>query len=54
MPANPQQKIEAAVKLARECSRDSWKHAKDAKQAREFRRISRECIGDARSWKLVS
>jgi RNase P protein component len=39
------------VKLARESSRDSWQHAENAHQRREFRRISREAMQDARYWK---
>lgn len=43
-------KFEGAVRLAREASRDSWQHARDRKEAKAFRRVSREAIGDARYW----
>lgn len=43
-------KFNSCIKLARECSRDSWQHAIDAKQAKAYRQTSRECIQDARYW----
>ena len=37
----------ACIRLARECSRDSWQHPEDRA---EFLRIKREAMNDARSW----
>lgn len=45
-----QRKISSAVRLARQSSRDSWQHANSPKQAREYRRIARASIADARTW----
>lgn len=46
-------KIGLCVRNARRCSRDSWQHAENKKQAREFRAMSRESINGicgARWW----
>lgn len=39
----------ACVRLARECSRDSWQHpgSRDV-----FLRVKREAMNDARAWRL--
>lgn len=42
-------KIAMCVKLARECSRDSWQQGPVTR--REFRRVSREAMADARYWR---
>ena len=39
----------ACIRLARECSRDSWQHPEDRA---EFLRIKREAMNDARAWRL--
>ena len=40
----------ACVRLARECSRDSWQHP----ESRDvFLRVKREAMNDARSWSKV-
>ena len=37
----------ACIRLARECSRDSWQHPEDRA---EFLRLKREAMNDARRW----
>lgn len=43
-------KLALSVRLARECRRDAWQVA-DARERREYRRISRESMQDARYWR---
>ena len=39
----------ACIRLARECSRDSWQHP----ESRDvFLRVKREAMNDARAWRL--
>lgn len=40
----------ACVRLARDCSRDSWQHPEDRA---EFLRLKHEAMTDARSWSRV-
>jgi len=42
-------KLYGCVRLARECRRNIWQNA-TATQALEYRRISRECMQDAREY----
>lgn len=44
-------KLYGAVRLARQASRDSWQHSRSTAEAKEYRRISREAMQDARYWK---
>lgn len=45
-----QHKLNACIRLARDCSRSSWQDADNPTQAREYRRVSREAMQDAREW----
>ena len=47
--AYPARKRAACVRLARDCSRDSWQHPEDRA---EFLRLKREAMNDARAWRL--
>jgi hypothetical protein len=40
--------IKLSIKLARECSRDSWQQP--ARDRLEYLRVKRESIADARYW----
>lgn len=44
-------KLWLCVKLARQCSRDSWQHSLSNAQRSEYRRMRRESMQDAREWK---
>ena len=49
--ASPQyvaRKLAACVRLARQCSRDSWQHPE---HRAEFLRVKRESMTDARAWR---
>lgn len=41
-------KLDLCVRLARQCSRDSWQQPKEHRA--EYLRIKRESIADARYW----
>lgn len=43
-------KLGFCLRHARESSRDSWQHAEDRAQRREYRRLSRESLQTARYW----
>lgn len=43
-------KLSGCIRLARQCSRDSWQAPSKAHRA-EYRRLSREAMADARYWK---
>ena len=45
------ERITRCILLARECSRDSWQRARDAKQSSAYREIRREAMDDARYWR---
>ena len=47
--AHHARKRAACVRLARDCSRDSWQHPEDRA---EFLRLKREAMNDARAWRL--
>lgn len=49
-PAYVARKLAACVRLARQCSRDSWQHTTHRV---EFLRIKRESMQDARAWTAV-
>lgn len=44
-------KLAACIRLARECSRDSWQPARNPRERHAFRQISREAVADARYWR---
>ena len=49
LPPYARRKHAACVRLARECSRDSWQHP----ESRDvFLRVKREAMIDARAWRL--
>lgn len=49
--AHAEVKLAACVRLARECRRDSWQIARNPRERRAFRQISREAVADARYWR---
>lgn len=52
MTQKAQSKLALSLKLARECSRDSWQCTELTPHARQsMRQISRESIADARYWR---
>jgi len=45
------QKLALSLRVARECSRASWQEPK--KDRKEYKRISREAMRDAREWSAL-